>query len=72
MKATFKLPKTKRGWISVGLIIFVISLGSWPVIHLFDKEIILFGMPLLMVWSIAIILLTTLAMIIIDKIGGRD
>lgn len=72
MKIKFKYPKTKKGWFSVGLIVIVIALGSWPIIHLFNKNIIILGMPLLMVWSIVLIILTTLAMIIIDKIGGVD
>ncbi|TRM12049.1 hypothetical protein FH966_10345 [Lentibacillus cibarius] len=72
MKATFKHPNTKKGWFSVCLIAFVIALGSWSIINLFNKEIIVLGMPLLMVWSIVLILLTTFAMIIIDKIGGSD
>ncbi|WP_085993253.1 hypothetical protein [Oceanobacillus senegalensis] len=72
MKAKFKLPKTGKGWFSVGLIAFVIILGSWPVVHLFNQEIILFGMPLLMVWSIFLIIITTFAMVLINRIGGVD
>ncbi|UJL47450.1 hypothetical protein KFZ58_06090 [Virgibacillus sp. NKC19-16] len=72
MKATFKLPKTKKGWFSVCLVAFVIALGSWPIIHLFNKEIIVLGMPLMMLWSIVLIFLTTFSMILIDKIGGAD
>lgn len=72
MKSTFKLPKTGKGWLSVALIASVILLGSWPVIHLFNKEIIFLGMPLLMLWSVIIIFLTVFAMVFIDKIGGAD
>ncbi|WP_156290594.1 hypothetical protein [Oceanobacillus salinisoli] len=72
MKATFKRPKTSKGWLSLGLIAFIILLGSWPVIHLFNREVIVFGLPLLMVWSIVLIFLTTFTMLFINKIGGVD
>lgn len=72
MKSTFKLPKTGKGWFSVFLIVAVIAIGSWPIINIFDKEVIFFGMPLLMFWSVAIIFITTAVMIFIDFIGGAD
>lgn len=72
MKNTFKLPKTGKGWFSVILVAMVIALGTWPIINLFDKEIIVLGMPLLMFWSIVLIFLSCLAMIFIDYIGGAD
>lgn len=72
MKATFKLPKTKKGWFSLCLIALVIALGSWPIVHLFNKKIIVFGFPLLMIWSVVLVFLTTFSMVIINKIGGVD
>ncbi|CAM4270405.1 DUF3311 domain-containing protein [Lacicoccus alkaliphilus] len=72
MKATFKVPKTKKGWISLGLVIFTLLIGIWPIIHLFNQEILIFGMPLLMFWSIIIIIVTTSVMVIINKIGGVE
>lgn len=72
MKSTFKLPKTKKGWFSVLLVVLVIAIGCWPVINFFNKEVLVFGMPLLMFWSILIVFLATLTMVIIDRIGGAD
>jgi len=72
MKATFKLPKSKKGWLSLGLVILTLLLGIWPVIHLFNQEILIFGMPLLMLWSIIIIFITTAVMVIVNKIGGVE
>ncbi|MBP2077121.1 MULTISPECIES: hypothetical protein [Oceanobacillus] len=72
MKATFKLPKTKKGWFGVSLIAIIILLGGWPIINIFNQEIIVFGLPLIMVWSILIIFLTTFSMAFINKIGGVD
>lgn len=70
VKATFKLPNKGKGWISLGLIVFVIILGSWPVIPLLNNETIILGMPILMTWSVFIIFLTTFIMWFITKIGG--
>lgn len=70
MKSTFKHPKTGKGWFSLGLLVFVIMLGSWPIIPFFNKEIIAFGMPLLMTWSVILIIFTSFAMWLINKIGG--
>ncbi|HZG71666.1 MAG TPA: hypothetical protein VEY51_09040 [Chondromyces sp.] len=72
MKATFKTPKTGKGWFSLILIIFTIILGSWPVITYLNHETILLGMPILMVWSIIIIFFTTFIMWFINKIGGVE
>ncbi|HWO78519.1 MAG TPA: hypothetical protein VNM69_21860 [Bacillus sp. (in: firmicutes)] len=70
MKATFKRPKSAKEWLSFSLIVFVILLGSWPVIPIFNKEVIVFGMPLIMTWSVFIIFLTTFIMWLINRIGG--
>ena len=72
MKATFKLPKTNKGWFSLGLVLFAIFLGGWPVIPLLNHETILFGMPILMTWSIVLIFLVTFTMWFINKIGGVE
>lgn len=72
MKNILKLPKKFKGWLCLCLILFVIFIGGWPIIPLLNKPILVLGMPLLMVWSIFIIIVTTLTMIIIDKIGGVD
>ena len=70
MKGTVKVPGTSKGWLSLLLIVFVIFIGGWPVISMLNKPIIIFGMPLLMAWSILIIFLTTFVMWLINKIGG--
>ena len=45
-----------------GLVVGVIVIGVWPVIPLFNSDTIIFGMPVLMVWSVVIVILTTLVM----------
>lgn len=71
MKATFKLPANKKQWFSLCFIIFTIMLGSWPIISLFNTTTIIFGVPILIVWSIFIIFFTTFVLWLINKIGGQ-
>ncbi|GIP62301.1 hypothetical protein J32TS6_08560 [Virgibacillus pantothenticus] len=70
MKVTCKLPRTKKSWFSFGLILFVIALGNWPFIPLFNKPSIILGMPIMMVWSIFIIIFTTGTLWFVSKIKG--
>ncbi|MDW0113112.1 hypothetical protein QT711_07930 [Sporosarcina saromensis] len=72
MKATFRTPKTKKGRFGLLAILFIVLLGSWPVIPLLNNETILFGMPLLMVWSVFLIILTTTTLVVLNKIGVND
>lgn len=72
MKATFRTPKTNKGWFGLAAILTIVLLGSWPVIPLLNKETILFGMPVLMVWSIVLIILTTGTLMVLNKMGVND
>lgn len=70
MDMRLRTPTTARGWISIGIIFLVLLSGTWPVIVLFDANVLVLGMPLLMVWSTAILFITTAAMMIINRITG--
>lgn len=70
MDMRFRTPRTSKGWISIGIIVLVLLIGVWPIIPLFDANILVFGVPLLMVWSIAILFITTAAMVIINRLTG--
>lgn len=72
MKATFRTPRTKKGWFGVIAILTVVLLGSWPVIPLLNQETILFGMPILMVWSVLLIIITTVTLMVLNKMGVND
>ncbi|MCM3088312.1 hypothetical protein [Bhargavaea ginsengi] len=72
MKATFRTPKTYKGWIGLFSILIIVLLGSWPVIPLLNHETILFGMPILMVWSVILIFLTTGTLIVLNKMGVNE
>lgn len=69
MRSTLKLPKTAKGWFSLLLIIFTVFVGGWPIIPIVNKPTLFLGMPLIMVWSVFIIFLTTFSMWLINKIG---
>lgn len=70
MDMRFRTPTSAGGWVSLGIVAVVIVLGIWPVVVLFDRNVLVLGMPLLMVWSIAILFITTIAMVIINRITG--
>ncbi|SMY12011.1 hypothetical protein [Brevibacterium jeotgali] len=70
MDMSFRAPTTAKGWISIGIIVLVLLSGIWPVIALFDANTLAFGLPLLMVWSIAVLFITTAAMVVINRITG--
>lgn len=70
MDMRFRTPRTTKGWVSVGIIVFVILIGVWPVIPLFNANTLVLGVPLLMVWSVAILFITTAAMVIINRLTG--
>lgn len=63
MKKGIRWPNSARKWVCVGLVVGVIVIGVWPVIPLFNSDTIIFGMPVLMVWSVVIVFLTTAAMV---------
>jgi len=70
MDMRLRTPRTTKGWISIGIIAFVILIGVWPVVPLFNANTLVLGVPLLMVWSVAILFITTAAMVIINRLTG--
>jgi hypothetical protein len=71
MRAKVKLPRSRRGWVFVGVFVAVVLLGSWPIIPLFNRNVLVFGMPLLMVWSVAIVFLTSFTMWLSGRMGVK-
>ena len=70
MNMKFRWPRRRLDWLCFGIIIVVISIGLWPIIPLFNHETLVLGLPLLMVWSIAILVITTAAMVAVNFILG--
>lgn len=69
MKNIVKLPKTKIGWGVLFLICSNVLLGTWPIISFFNNEVIIFGLPLLGLWSYAIAFLGSITMLLAMKLG---
>ena len=70
MDMRFRTPTTARGWLSLGVIGIALLLGIWPVIPLFNQNVLVLGLPLILVWSIAMLGITTIAMILVNRITG--
>lgn len=66
-----RLPKTRRDWVFLGLFVLVVILGSWPVIPLFSQNVVVLGMPLLMLWSYVIVFLTCFLMWLSARMGAK-
>ncbi|MET3575492.1 hypothetical protein ACFFIY_02055 [Bhargavaea ullalensis] len=72
MKATFKTPKSGKGWFGLLGLFVIVLLGGWPIIPLLNNDLIILGMPTLMAWSILLIILTTGLLILLNKMGVND
>ena len=70
MDMRFRTPTTARGWLSLGVIGIALLLGIWPVIPLFNQNVLVLGLPLILVWSVAMLGITTVAMILVNRITG--
>lgn len=71
MKAKFRLPQTRLGWLFLVLFVVNIVLGSWPVILLFNQNTIVLGLPLLILWSYVVVFTTVALMWAATKMGVR-
>lgn len=70
MNMKVRWPKSGRGWLSLAIVCAVLIVGLWPIIALFNSPALVFGLPVLLVWSIVILFLTTAAMVAINFIMG--
>lgn len=72
MKAKFRIPKTNKGWFGLVVISTIVILGIWPVISFFNQELIFLGLPLIMVWSVGLIVITSGTLMVLNKMGVND
>lgn len=72
MDMSLRLPKTAKAWTGLGIVVATLLLGIWPVIALFNKPILVLGMPLIMVWSAAMLVITTIAMVLLNVLSEED
>ncbi len=67
----FVRPKTTKGKITAVLFLIVILISSVPFINLVNKPVLVLGMPLLMLWSIVIVLLVVVVLRLALKWGVK-
>lgn len=72
MRHPFVLPTSRAGWgLLIAFVVCVLA-GIWPVIGLFNRAALLFGLPLLIVWSYVIIFACVGVMLIGNRIVEGD
>lgn len=72
MRHPFVLPTSCAGWgLLIAFVVCVLA-GIWPVIGLFNRAALLFGLPLLIVWSYVIIFACVGVMLIGNRIVEGD
>lgn len=64
-------PTTKNGKIVAVLYLLVILSAIIPVINLMNKPVFVLGLPLLMFWSIVVVLLVVIVLQIAQKLGVK-
>ncbi|KPQ22435.1 MULTISPECIES: hypothetical protein [unclassified Halomonas] len=72
MRNLIVLPTSRAGW---GLLIAFVALvlaGTWPVIGLMNKAVLVMGLPLMVVWSYLVIFACVVVMLIGNRIVERD
>jgi hypothetical protein len=67
----FVRPKTTKGKITALLFLIIILISSVPFINLVNKPVLVLGMPLLMLWSIVIVLLVVVVLRLALKWGVK-
>jgi hypothetical protein len=71
MRAKVRLPKTRLGWLFLGLFVLNVLIGTWPFIPLFNHNVIVLGLPLLMVWSYVVVFMTVFLMWLATRVGVK-
>lgn len=72
MRRLIVLPTSRAGW---GLLIAFVALvlvGTWPVIGLVNRAILVMGLPLMVVWSYVVIFACVVVMLIGNRIVEKD
>lgn len=65
-------PTSAAGWVLLVAFIAVIAAGIWPVIGWVNHAALLFGLPLLVLWSYLIIIACVLLMLVANHFVERD
>ncbi|WP_447926585.1 hypothetical protein [Vreelandella sp. EE27] len=72
MRRSFVLPTSRAGWgLLIAFIVLVLA-GTWPVIGLVNRGVLVGGLPLLIVWSYGVIFACVGVMLAGNRIVERD
>ncbi|MBZ5486256.1 hypothetical protein HW452_01780 [Halomonas aquamarina] len=72
MRRLFVLPTSRAGWGLLAAFICLVMAGIWPVIGLLNRAVLVFGLPLMIVWSYGVIFACVGVMLIGNRIVERD
>ncbi|WP_252107104.1 MULTISPECIES: hypothetical protein [unclassified Halomonas] len=55
MRHLFVLPTSRAGWVLLAAFVMLVLAGIWPVIGFVNRAALVFGLPLMIVWSYVVI-----------------
>lgn len=64
MKRWIVLPTTAAGWLLLLAFVAIVAAGVWPVIGWVNRAVLVLGVPLIVVWSYAIIFASVVLMLV--------
>ncbi|MFI0471921.1 hypothetical protein ACGLWX_04255 [Halomonas sp. HMF6819] len=72
MRRLFVLPTSRAGWGLLLAFIVLVLAGTWPVIGLINQAALVYGLPLMIVWSYVIIFSCVGVMLVGNRLVERD
>lgn len=66
------MPRSRRArWLLVAFLL-LLAAGCWPVIMLFNRPVVVAGLPLLALWSYVIVFASVALMALGNRLSGRE
>lgn len=73
MKHFMVRPRSRRGWLLMIVFLSLVVAGVWPVVSLFNRTSLWWGLPSIVVWTYAIVAGCWVTMLIANRwLGGQD
>lgn len=72
MRRLFVLPTSRAGWALLVAFVALVLAGTWPVIGLVNHAVLVFGLPMMIVWSYVIIFSCVGVMLVGNRIVEGD
>ncbi|QJQ96291.1 MULTISPECIES: hypothetical protein [Halomonadaceae] len=66
------LPTTRAGWVLLAAFVLLVVAGIWPVIGWVNRATLIFGLPMLAVWSYVVIFACFAVMLIANRVVERE